>query len=33
MLRQIFGLFKIDNYEIHYIPHSEFERDTAGGTR
>lgn len=24
---------KIKNNEIHYIPHSEFERDTAGGTR
>lgn len=25
-------LFRFD-YEIHYIPHREFERDTAGGTR
>ena len=25
-------LFRFD-YEIHYIPHSEFERNTAGGTR
>lgn len=25
-------LFRFD-YEIHYIPHSEFERDTAGDTR